>query len=89
MVHEGGYSEFYVPLCAIAVVEALAGADPTVVDPYLEEARGMAGHALTDEPAARDRRRRGHGGRRPVAARAWPRISTGPGDPDLLGDTTA
>jgi acetoin utilization deacetylase AcuC-like enzyme len=52
MVHEGGYSEFYVPFCGLAAVEELAGVRTDVVDPYLEEARLMAGHALT--PAQKD-----------------------------------
>jgi acetoin utilization deacetylase AcuC-like enzyme len=34
-VHEGGYSEAYVPFCGVAVVEALAGETSPVVDPYL------------------------------------------------------
>jgi hypothetical protein len=46
MVHEGGYSEFYVPFCGLAVVEELAGERTEVVDPYLDEARRMAGHSL-------------------------------------------
>jgi acetoin utilization deacetylase AcuC-like enzyme len=47
MVHEGGYSEFYVPFCGLAVVEELAGVRTEVVDPYLDEARRMEGHSLT------------------------------------------
>jgi acetoin utilization deacetylase AcuC-like enzyme len=46
MVHEGGYSEFYVPFCGLAVVEELAGERTEVVDPYLDEARRMVGHSL-------------------------------------------
>jgi acetoin utilization deacetylase AcuC-like enzyme len=34
-VHEGGYSEAYVPFCGVAVIEALAGETSPVVDPYL------------------------------------------------------
>lgn len=34
MNHEGGYSDFYVPLCGIAVIEALSGIDSGAVDPY-------------------------------------------------------
>jgi hypothetical protein len=49
MVHEGGYSEFYVPLCGIAVVEALTGIRTSVADPYLDETRAMAGQSLTEE----------------------------------------
>jgi len=47
-IHEGGYSEFYVPFCGLAVVETLAGRRTEVEDPYLEETRLMAGHELTD-----------------------------------------
>jgi acetoin utilization deacetylase AcuC-like enzyme len=34
MNHEGGYSEFYVPLCGIAVIEELSGITSGVRDPY-------------------------------------------------------
>lgn len=33
MVHEGGYSEVYVPFCAHAVMEVLSGSDITAPDP--------------------------------------------------------
>ena len=32
--HEGGYSDFYVPLCGLAVIEAISGIDTGVKDPY-------------------------------------------------------
>ena len=32
--HEGGYSDFYVPLCGVAVVEELMGVESSVRDPY-------------------------------------------------------
>ena len=32
--HEGGYSDFYVPICGIAVVEELTGIQTGVRDPY-------------------------------------------------------
>ena len=32
--HEGGYSDFYVPLCGMAVMEELAGIQTAVRDPY-------------------------------------------------------
>lgn len=35
-IHEGGYSEAYVPFCGHAVVETLAGTDMGVEDPLLE-----------------------------------------------------
>jgi acetoin utilization deacetylase AcuC-like enzyme len=36
VVHEGGYSEAYVPFCGQAVVETLAGVRTRVVDPEVE-----------------------------------------------------
>jgi acetoin utilization deacetylase AcuC-like enzyme len=36
VVHEGGYAESYVPFCAHAVLETLAGVRTEVVDPVLE-----------------------------------------------------
>jgi acetoin utilization deacetylase AcuC-like enzyme len=35
-VHEGGYSDAYVPFCGVAVIEALAGERSQVIDPYLD-----------------------------------------------------
>lgn len=32
--HEGGYSDFYVPICGVAVIETLAGISSAVKDPY-------------------------------------------------------
>ncbi len=34
MNHEGGYSDFYVPLCGVAVIEELSGLQTPVRDPY-------------------------------------------------------
>lgn len=34
VVQEGGYSDFYLPFCAVAIVEELAGIAPRVADPY-------------------------------------------------------
>ncbi len=34
MVHEGGYSETYVPFCGHAVLEELSGASAEVEDPF-------------------------------------------------------
>ena len=34
MNHEGGYSDFYVPLCGLAVIEELSGITTSVTDPY-------------------------------------------------------
>ncbi len=36
IVHEGGYSEAYVPFCGLAIVEELAGMRTEVADPMLE-----------------------------------------------------
>ncbi|MEM1111704.1 MAG: class II histone deacetylase [Pseudomonadota bacterium] len=35
IVHEGGYSEAYVPFCGQAIVETLSGGDPLVEDPEI------------------------------------------------------
>lgn len=39
VIHEGGYSESYVPFCGHALIEQLAGIRTEVVDPMLEFAR--------------------------------------------------
>ena len=36
VAHEGGYSDIYVPFCALAVVEELLGTRSPVIDPLLE-----------------------------------------------------
>lgn len=36
-LHEGGYSDLYVPFCGLATVEQLAGVRSDVPDPFLEE----------------------------------------------------
>lgn len=41
VVHEGGYSECYVPFCGHALVEQLTGIRTEVVDPSLEFMRGQ------------------------------------------------
>ncbi|MDW7747425.1 class II histone deacetylase [Halomonas sp.] len=46
MVHEGGYSEGYVPLCGHAVVQALADSDISVPDPQDEEIAAWPYQAL-------------------------------------------
>ncbi|MEM7127422.1 MAG: class II histone deacetylase [Chloroflexota bacterium] len=38
VIHEGGYSESYVPFCGLAVVEALSGYRTEVTDPFLKAA---------------------------------------------------
>ncbi|MDT0499559.1 class II histone deacetylase [Halomonas sp. PAR7] len=42
MVHEGGYSEGYVPLCGHAAIQALAGSHISVPDPQAEEIAAWA-----------------------------------------------
>ena len=39
VMHEGGYSEAYVPFCGHALIEAMAGHRTEVVDPNLDYAR--------------------------------------------------
>lgn len=39
LVHEGGYSEAYVPFCGLATLEALSGIRTAVTDPMLEFVR--------------------------------------------------
>ena len=36
MIHEGGYSEAYVPFCRYAIMEELSGRKGDVVDPMVE-----------------------------------------------------
>jgi hypothetical protein len=36
LVHEGGYSEAYVPFCGLAAIEELVGVKTEVTDPMLE-----------------------------------------------------
>ncbi|WP_445157299.1 class II histone deacetylase [Halomonas sp. E14] len=46
MVHEGGYSEGYVPLCGHAVIQTLAGSRITVPDPQNDEIAAWGYQAL-------------------------------------------
>ena len=46
MVHEGGYSEGYVPLCGHAVIQTLAGSVTAVPDPQNDEIAAWAYQAL-------------------------------------------
>ncbi len=41
-VHEGGYSEYYVPFCGLAVLEQLSGVRTGVEDPYFPADRELA-----------------------------------------------
>ncbi|HWV85823.1 MAG TPA: class II histone deacetylase [Capillimicrobium sp.] len=51
MIHEGGYSEAYVPFCGVAVVEALAGVR-IVVDPFLPFLEQRPGQRLAPHQEA-------------------------------------
>lgn len=46
VVHEGGYSAEYVPFCALAVVEQLAGIDTNTSDPFCEVTDSLKYQAL-------------------------------------------
>jgi acetoin utilization deacetylase AcuC-like enzyme len=46
MLHEGGYSEHYVPFCGLAVVEELCGVLSSVKDPWMREVEGWGYQAL-------------------------------------------
>jgi acetoin utilization deacetylase AcuC-like enzyme len=45
LIHEGGYSEAYVPFCGVAVLETLVG-EQRVEDPFLESLVARPGQAL-------------------------------------------
>jgi acetoin utilization deacetylase AcuC-like enzyme len=49
VIHEGGYSEMYVPFCGLAVLETLAGRRTPVEDPYLVALGSVAGQLTTGE----------------------------------------
>ncbi len=40
MIHEGGYSDAYVPFCGLAIMEELSGRKSDVVDPMLAFLKG-------------------------------------------------
>lgn len=48
LVHEGGYSEVYVPFCGHAVLETLADGAPTVADPMLDTVKARQPGARFD-----------------------------------------
>jgi acetoin utilization deacetylase AcuC-like enzyme len=50
--HEGGYSEFHVPYCGLAVMEELSGIKTKVRDPFLSEMMQWGGQALQPHQAA-------------------------------------
>jgi acetoin utilization deacetylase AcuC-like enzyme len=56
-VHEGGYSEYYVPFCGLAVVEQLAGVRTGIEDPYFRRSASLP-TTICRPPAPGDRRRR-------------------------------
>jgi acetoin utilization deacetylase AcuC-like enzyme len=47
-VHEGGYSEYYVPFCGLALLEQLSGIRTGVEDPYFPAGRELAYDELQD-----------------------------------------
>jgi hypothetical protein len=49
MSHEGGYSPEYVPLCGLAVLEAMTGVPSGIEDPFLGFAGGMGRQDLQPE----------------------------------------
>jgi len=51
-VHEGGYSNAYVPFCGLAVIETLAGLRTDAEDPYLGELSQMGGQGLLPHQAS-------------------------------------
>jgi acetoin utilization deacetylase AcuC-like enzyme len=55
LLHEGGYSEAYVPFCGVAVLEALLG-ERRVEDPFLEGLLARPGQALQPHQDAAIRR---------------------------------
>lgn len=59
MIHEGGYSEAYVPFCGLAAVEALSGRRTEVEDPFLGYLGAFPTAALADHQAAALERARG------------------------------
>lgn len=46
MIHEGGYSEMYVPYCGLAVIEQLVGVRTPVRDPWLDLSPTWSSHPL-------------------------------------------
>lgn len=47
-LHEGGYSEHYVPFCGLAVIEAMLGVDEVLKDPFLGEIKSWDGTHLAE-----------------------------------------
>jgi acetoin utilization deacetylase AcuC-like enzyme len=51
-MHEGGYSNGYVPFCGLAVIETFANIRTEAHDPYLAELESQAGHTLEPHQSA-------------------------------------
>ena len=49
VVHEGGYSESYVPFCGLALMEELSGEKTEIVDPYLEGQESLKSNPLFND----------------------------------------
>jgi acetoin utilization deacetylase AcuC-like enzyme len=52
LVHEGGYSELYVPFCGLAIVEELCGIRTEIADPVLDLTESRAYQELQPHQAA-------------------------------------
>jgi acetoin utilization deacetylase AcuC-like enzyme len=52
LAHEGGYSDLYVPLCGLAIVEELTGARTEISDPFLELVKSRAYQELQPQQEA-------------------------------------
>jgi acetoin utilization deacetylase AcuC-like enzyme len=46
MIHEGGYSEAYVPWCGLAVIEEMSGVKTEANDPFMDWIGTIGGHDL-------------------------------------------
>ena len=53
VVHEGGYSNAYVPFCSHAIVEELFGETTGIIDPFLDAFAGVPHKVLADHQKAR------------------------------------
>ena len=51
MIHEGGYSEGYVPFCGHAVIQALSGSSIAAQDPANDEIAQWGGQGLEPHQA--------------------------------------
>ena len=46
MIHEGGYSEAYVPWCGLAVIEEMSVVKTEANDPFMDWIGTIGGHEL-------------------------------------------